>query len=135
MYLLIFRESKGYEGRERETETSMLEINVDSLPPMCTLMRDWTCSLSICLDWELNTQSFGIRGDTHSNQLSHLTRGPLFICWKRNQLKFAYELMNISTIWNRNFLNEDLWIFFTKYTFIIVIKFIIITYLKFIGIF
>lgn len=101
---------EGYWGRVRDRETSMWELNIDSLPPMCTLMGDWTRSLNMCLDWELNIQPFGVQGDIPTNWATW--PGVHFSCIKkRNQLKFAYELMNISTIWNGNFLSEDLWIF------------------------
>ena len=52
-----FRES----GRERER-------NIDWLPPVHALTRDWTQNLGMCPDWELNLQPFGVWDEALTNR-------------------------------------------------------------------
>ena len=51
-FIALFRE------RERERETVMWETNIDWLPSPRTLIREGTCNLSMCPDWELNLRPF-----------------------------------------------------------------------------
>ena len=48
--------------KERERKTSMWERNIDWLPPICTLTRDWTrhLGLHLCLAQESNFQPLGV---------------------------------------------------------------------------
>ena len=42
----------------------MWERNIDQLPPVYTLTRDWTRNPGMCLDQELNPQPFLVHGMT-----------------------------------------------------------------------
>ena len=61
-YVFIFRE-KGGEG-EREGEKHQCVVN--SRPPAT---GDLACNTSMCPDWELNWQCFGLQAHTQSTEL------------------------------------------------------------------
>ena len=59
-----FRET----GREKEREILMWDRNIDWLLPIHTPTGNWTCNLSMCPDWELNSHPFGVRDDTPTTE-------------------------------------------------------------------
>ena len=62
--MILDREEAG----EKEIETSLLERNMDWLPPVCTQTGGGTYNPGMCPDQESNSQSFGIWENAPTNQ-------------------------------------------------------------------
>lgn len=58
----------------KEKETLMWVKNIDQLPLVHSLTKDWTWNLGVCPDGNLNLQPFG----ACANQLSHSARTKLW---------------------------------------------------------
>ena len=57
IYVCMYMREKGRKReRERELETSMWKRNINWLPSICALTRNWAHDLGICPDWESNLQ-------------------------------------------------------------------------------
>ena len=76
MFLLTLEREEGREGGRRERDEVCVcvcvrererERSIDWLPPISTSNGDQTYNLSMCPDWELNLQPFGVRDDALTN--------------------------------------------------------------------
>ena len=59
----IFSDLKRENKWERKRETSTWERNINWLPPVRNLTRDWTFNLGMCPGWESNLQPFSVEND------------------------------------------------------------------------
>ena len=65
---LILTQGHTYDFQKREGREKEKDRNIDPLLPIHSPMRDQTCNLGVCYDWESNLRPFSLWDDTQPTE-------------------------------------------------------------------